>query len=138
MYFKNIWLDHESQYRWLQFDYQVGVFISRSSVNLIKVDKIWLLTVFQFVNVLIVLSEVLTFFSPTIWIIFGVVLWEGLLSGSAYVNTYYRMSKEIPEDRRKFALGVAPLFDAIGISLAGTFAIPAHNAICTIPMPKRI
>lgn len=137
VYFKNIWLDHEAQYRWLQFDYQVGVFISRSSVNLVKVNKIWLLTVFQFANVVIVFTEVLTYFSPTIWIIFGIVLWEGLLSGCAYVNTYYRMSVEIPEDWRKFALGVAPGFDALGITLAGIFAIPAHNAICKIPMPIR-
>lgn len=138
IYFKNIWLDHESQYRWLQFDYQVGVFISRSSVNLIKINKIWLLTVFQFINVVIVVTEVLTYFLPTIWIVFGVVLWEGLLSGSAYVNTYYKMSVEISADRRKFALGVAPVADAIGIALAGILAIPAHNAICKIPMPIRI
>lgn len=97
----------------------------------------WLLTVFQFANVVIVFTEVLTYFSPTIWIIFGIVLWEGLLSGCAYVNTYYRMSVEIPEDWRKFALGVAPGFDALGITLAGIFAIPAHNAICKIPMPIR-
>lgn len=138
VYFKNIWLDHESQYRWLQFDYQVGVFISRSSVNLIKINKIWLLNVFQFINVAIILTEVLTYALPTIWIVFGVVLWEGLLSGLSYVNTYYRMSVEISEDRRKFALGVAPVADAIGIALAGIFAIPAHNAICKIPMPLRI
>lgn len=130
-------MDHADQYRWLQFDYQVGVFISRSSVNLIQVNKIWLLTLFQFINVAIVLTEVLTYFLPTIWIIFGVVLWEGLLSGSAYVNTYYRMSIEISENRRKFALSVAPVFDAIGIALAGVFAIPAHNAICNHPMPIR-
>lgn len=93
---------------------------------------------FQFANVVIVLTEVLTYFSPTIWIIFAVVFWEGLLSGSAYVNTYYRMSVEIPENQRKFALGVAPVADAIGITLAGVFAIPAHNAICKDnPMPIR-
>lgn len=47
------------------------------------------------------------------------------------------MSVEIPEDRRKFALGVAPVADAIGIALAGVFAIPAHNALCKVPMPIR-
>lgn len=48
------------------------------------------------------------------------------------------MSVEIPENQRKFALGVAPVADAIGITLAGVFAIPAHNAICKDnPMPIR-
>lgn len=137
VHFKNIWLDHEAQYRWLQVDYQIGVFISRSSVNLVKINKIWILAVLQFVNVVIVTTEVVTFFSPTIWIIFGLVLFEGLLGGGTYVNTYYKMSKEIPEDRRDFALGVVPVADSIGIALAGFLAIPAHNALCKVPMPIR-
>lgn len=137
VHFKDIWIDKEAQYRWLQVDYQIGVFISRSSVNLVKINKIWLLAVLQAVNVGIVFTEVLTFFSPTIWIIFALVLFEGLLGGGTYVNTYYRMSKEIPEDRRDFALGIVPVADSIGIALAGFLAIPAHNALCKVPMPIR-
>lgn len=67
----------------------------------------------------------------------GVVLWEGLLGGGAYVNTFYRMSKEVPEHKRNFALGVVCVADAIGIALAGVFAIPTHNAICELPLPIR-
>lgn len=137
IHFKNIWIDRESQYRWLQFDYQIGVFISRSSVNLLQINKIWLMTIFQFLNVVFILTEVLTFFSPTIWLVFAVVLWEGLLGGSTYVNTYYRMSKEIPEERRNFALGIVPVSDSIGIAIAGIIAIPTHNAICRMPIPAR-
>lgn len=118
-------------------DYQIGVFVSRSSVNVVKINQIWLMSVFQLVNVAILLTEVITFFSPSIWIIFGVVFWEGLLGGGAYVNTFYRMSKEIPKHQRKFALGVVTVADAIGIGLAGVFAIPAHNALCKMPMPIR-
>lgn len=95
------------------------------------------MSVFQLINVLIFLTEVVTFFSPTILIVFGIVFWEGLLGGGAYVNTFYRMSKEVPEDRRNFALGVVPVADAIGIALAGVFAIPTHNALCRLPMPSR-
>lgn len=32
---------------------------------------------------------------PNIWIVFAFVLWEGLLGGGAYVNTFYRMSTEV-------------------------------------------
>lgn len=135
--FKNIWIDQKAQYRWLQVDYQIGVFISRSSVNIVTIDKIWLMSVFQLINVCIFLTEVITYFSPSIWIVFGIVFWEGLLGGGAYVNTFYRMSKEVPEDRRNFALGVVPVADAIGIALAGVFAIPAHNALCQLPRPNR-
>lgn len=73
---------------------------------------------------------------PSIWIIFGVVFWEGLLGGGAYVNTFYRMSKEVPLLNRKFALGVVPIGDSIGIALAGAASIPAHNALCRLPIPR--
>lgn len=95
------------------------------------------MTSFQFLNVLIILTEVITFFTPSIWVVFVLVLWEGLLGGGAYVNTYYRMSKEIPENRRNFALGIVPVADATGIALAGLLAMPTHNALCALPMPIR-
>lgn len=137
VYFKNIWIDHKAQYRWLQVDYQLGVFFSRSSVNLVPINKIWLLAVLQFLNVLIILDEVITFVTPSIWIIFAVVFFEGLLGGGAYVNTFYRMSKEVPEKWRNFALGIVPVADSIGISLAGLLAMPVHNSLCKLPMPIR-
>lgn len=94
------------------------------------------MAVFQFFNVIIFLFEVIYFFMPSIWLIFAVVFWEGLLGGGAYVNTFYRMAKEVPESRRNFALGVVPVGDSIGIALAGAAAIPAHNALCMLPMPR--
>ena len=50
---------------------------------------------FQFLNVIFFTFEVIYLFVPTIWIIFAVVLWEGLLGGAAYVNTFYKMSVEV-------------------------------------------
>lgn len=94
------------------------------------------MSVFQFFNVIIVLFEVIYFFMPSIWIIFAVVFWEGLLGGGAYVNTFYRMSKEVPPARRKFALSIVVIGDAIGIALAGALSIPAHNALCLLPLPR--
>lgn len=136
IYFPNIWLDHSAQYRWLQVDYQIGVFISRSSVNIVQFKRLWLMAAFQFVNVFIFTFEVIYFFVPSIWIVFAFVFWEGLLGGGAYVNTFYRMSKEIPERQRNFALGIVPIGDSIGIALAGFLAIPTHNAICRLAVPS--
>lgn len=128
-------MDKSTQYRWLQVDYQLGVFISRSSVNIITIDKIWLMAVFQSVNVVLMLCQVIWWFMPSIWIVFAIVFWEGLLGGGAYVNTFYRMSKELPEAQRNFALGVVPVGDTVGIAVAGAIAIPLHNALCSLPRP---
>ncbi|XP_011142797.1 battenin [Harpegnathos saltator] len=136
--FNDIWLTHKQQYRWLQVDYQIGVFISRSSVNLISINKIWIMSVLQFVNVIILLFETLYYYIPNIWIVFAVVLWEGLLGGGAYVNTFYRMSTEIPKADREASLGIATMADSIGITLAGWLSMPVHNAICKLPQPTRL
>lgn len=96
------------------------------------------MAVLQFINVVYFLGEVVWFFTPSIWIVFVIVFWEGLLGGGAYVNTFYRMSKEVPIARRNFALGIVPIADAIGIALAGMAAIPVHNAICLLPVPAAV
>ncbi|MPC10984.1 Battenin [Portunus trituberculatus] len=41
------WLDHHAQYRWYQVTYQVGVMVSRSSVNFVHVNHIWKTSVLQ-------------------------------------------------------------------------------------------
>lgn len=136
--FQGIWLSHPEQYRWLQVDYQIGVFISRSSVNLVTINKIWIMAVLQFFNVIILLFEALFYYMPSIWLVFAFVLWEGLLGGGAYVNTFYRMSTEIPRADRKVSLGIATMADSIGIALAGWLSMPVHNAICRMPQPTRL
>jgi len=91
VYFEDIFLDKDSQYRWLNVDYQIGVFISRSSVNVFQLDKIWLMSVFQLVNVVYFLTEVIWWYTPSIWIVFAIVLWEGLLGGDPvrYYQSFY-------------------------------------------------
>ncbi|KAH0951106.1 hypothetical protein HN011_003259 [Eciton burchellii] len=136
--FDGIKLTYSDQYRWLQVDYQIGVFISRSSVNLVSINKIWIMSVLQFVNVIILLFEAIYFYIPNIWIVFAIVLWEGLLGGGAYVNTFFRMSAEIPKADREASMGIATMADSIGIALAGWLSMPVHNAICHLPKPMRL
>jgi len=136
--FDGIFLDKADQYRWLQVDYQIGVFISRSSVNLLHVRKIWLMSVFQLINVVFFTTEVIFYYVPSFWIILAITLWEGLLGGAAYVNTFYKISTEVSEEHKQFSMGTTGLADSIGITLAGIFAILAHNGICDLPKPERL
>ncbi|CAO1390978.1 unnamed protein product [Diamesa serratosioi] len=138
VYFPEIFLKGSEQYRWYQVTYQIGVFISRSSVNVVKIKHIWLMAVLQFGVMTFFFAEAILMFTPSIWIIFGIILFEGLLGGGAYVNTFYRITKEIPATRREYAMGVVTLSDSIGITLAGFIAMPTHNWICGMPGGARL
>lgn len=127
VYFPNIFIDNTQQYRWYQVTYQIGVFISRSSVNIIQIKQIWIMAVLQGINVIFFTFEAVYMFTPSIWIIFALIIFEGLLGGGAYVNTFYRMSKEIPATRREYSMSVVTLSDSLGITAAGFLAMPAHN-----------
>ncbi|XP_055617241.1 battenin [Toxorhynchites rutilus septentrionalis] len=138
VYFPAISLSQSEQYRWYQVLYQIGVFISRSSVNIVHFKHVWIMAVLQFVNMVYFTFEAVYMFTPSIWIIFVLILWEGLLGGGGYVNTFYRMQIEIPEARREYAMMITSISDSVGIALAGVAAIPSHNAICDLPVPNRL
>jgi battenin len=79
------------------------------------------------------LAEAIFLFIPNISIIFAMVFLEGLQGGLAYVNTYYRMSREVPSAHKQFAMNIVASSDSVGIILAGFLAIPTHNWICQLP-----
>lgn len=126
-------LGSSEQYQWYQVTYQIGVFISRSSVNIIQIKQVWIMAVLQGLNVIFFAFESVVMFTPNIWIIFGLIFYEGLLGGGAYVNTFYRMSKEIPANRREYSMSVVTLSDSLGITAAGFAAMPIHNYLCGLP-----
>lgn len=127
VFFPEIFLTASEQYRWYQVTYQIGVFISRSSVNIVQIKAIWVMAVLQGLNVIFFGFEAIYMFTPSFWIIIAMIVFEGLLGGGAYVNTFYRMSKEIPATRREFSMSVVTLSDSIGIAAAGFLAMPTHN-----------
>uniref|UniRef100_A0A8C4R478 Battenin n=1 Tax=Eptatretus burgeri TaxID=7764 RepID=A0A8C4R478_EPTBU len=110
--------------------YQVGVFISRSSLRIIHIRKTWILALLQCVNAVFIFFAAFYRFVPSIFIIFPIIVYEGLLGGASYVNTFNNIRKEVKENHCEFALGVTSVADSIGITLAGAIAIPVHNAIC--------
>ncbi|XP_044765292.1 battenin isoform X2 [Coccinella septempunctata] len=133
---KNDFVDPDKQYHWLQVDYQIGVFLSRSSVNLFHVRHIWIFSLLQLLNVAVFTTEAIYYYIPHFWIILMLTLWEGLLGGAAYVNTFYRVSSESKEEDKQFSLAATSFADSIGISIAGVISIFAHNKICDMPLPN--
>lgn len=136
LYYPNPWLSQRQQYRWLQLDYQLGVLISRSSVNLVKIPNISLLAALQGAMLALFLAQAVTWFLPGgILLLFPLVLAEGLLGGAAYVNTFYRISREARKEEKEFSLGIACLADSTAIGFAGAVALPLHNYICAMAPP---
>ena len=54
-----------------------------------------ILVFLQFINLGILLTQVFYRYIPNIAIIFVIILFEGLLGGTAFVNTFYKISKEV-------------------------------------------
>uniref|UniRef100_A0AAZ3QMS5 Battenin n=1 Tax=Oncorhynchus tshawytscha TaxID=74940 RepID=A0AAZ3QMS5_ONCTS len=131
LYFQNFYLSHAEQYRWYQTLYQVGVLVSRSSLCCVKFRRIWALSLLQCVNAVLLLLSVYYQFLPSAWLVFVIVLYEGLLGGAAYVNTFYFISKEVNR-QREFAMVAASVGDSLGIAISGLIAFPVHRYFCSL------
>uniref|UniRef100_A0A915B0H1 Battenin n=1 Tax=Parascaris univalens TaxID=6257 RepID=A0A915B0H1_PARUN len=91
-------LSRSSQYRWYQVLYQIGVFISRSSIEYFSIPPSFLplLPILQLMNAAFFFTDTMDQFVPHISIIFALVFVEGLLGGCAYVNTFCAIHKSMP------------------------------------------
>uniref|UniRef100_A0A7E4UPT7 Battenin n=1 Tax=Panagrellus redivivus TaxID=6233 RepID=A0A7E4UPT7_PANRE len=125
-------MSRHSQYRWYQVLYQVGVFISRSSVNIWALPKLllFLLPVLQLSCAFFFAFEAIYLFLPHIWIVFIIIVFEGLLGGACYVNTYYHVHREVAPDVREYSISITSCADSIGIMASGFLAVALHNYIC--------
>jgi battenin len=136
--FKNVFLSKNKQYRWYQVTYQVGVFLSRSSVNIIQIKYTWIMAIVQAMIAVFLTFEAIYLFVPQISIIFVIIFIEGLQGGLAYVNTYYRISREVPAPYKQYSMNLVASSDSIGIILAGFMSIYVHNWICQLPVSSNI
>lgn len=106
------------EYRYYQFLYQGGVFLSRSSVNLFRIRNIWWLPLLQILNLNVLTLQAIYHYIPYYWIVFLIVIFEGLLGGATYVNVYYALSTETSGIVREYSMSMTSVSDSIGISLA--------------------
>lgn len=114
------------------FLYQLGVFISRSSTSFgIRIKKLYLLAILQFLNLLItLLQSVYDRPFSSIWLLLVLVLYEGLLGGFLYVNTFMSVSEEVPKSEREFSMGCVGISDTFGIVVAGCINWWLETRLC--------
>uniref|UniRef100_A0A3P9ARH2 Battenin n=1 Tax=Maylandia zebra TaxID=106582 RepID=A0A3P9ARH2_9CICH len=124
---------HAVSETWYQTLYQLGVLLSRSSLHCVKIRKVWILSVLQTLNAVFLLFAVRYLFLPTVWLVFTFILYEGLLGGAAYVNTFHFISKEVKDNRhREFSMAAASIGDSLGITVAGLISLPVHTYFCSL------
>ena len=67
-----------------------------SGLVCLMVAALWILKwLLQMLNVVLLLCQIFLRFIPNIWIIFVIILYEGLLGGAAYVNTFFSITTEV-------------------------------------------
>ncbi|PNS16772.1 Protein BTN1 [Sphaceloma murrayae] len=99
--------------------YQLGVFISRSSLPFIRIQALYIPAFLQWGNLVLLMLQAMYFtIIPSVWIVFAIIFWEGLLGGIVYVSTFRRIGEEVPPEEREFSLAATTVSDAAGICLA--------------------
>ncbi|KAL1838867.1 hypothetical protein VTK73DRAFT_4216 [Phialemonium thermophilum] len=113
-------------YPFYGFLYQLGVFVSRSSTPFVRVRRLYVPALLQVANLLLLGAQALFDFLPSVYVVFAIVLWEGLLGGAVYVNTFAEIMERVPLADREFSLGATSVSDSGGICVAGVLGIAAR------------
>lgn len=120
------------------FLYQLGVFISRSSISFgIRIKHLYVLSFLQFLNVIITLYQSL-YDSPfsKIWLLLLLIFYEGLLGGFLYVNTFMSVSEEVAKSKREFSMGCVGISDTFGILVAGCINWWLETHLCNLQVDR--
>ena len=106
----------DEAYRELNFLYQWGVFVSRSSGRLLSANRgmLWLMPALQCgMLAFFYLDAMHQFWSG--WSLLAPAFATGLLGGAVYVNAFTLIDREVEKAYREFALTTASVADSIGI-----------------------
>lgn len=117
-------------YPFYGFLYQLGVFISRSSTPFIRIHHLYIPSFLQVANLVLLTLHALLYFIPTVYIVFVIIFWEGLLGGAVYVNTFAEIMENIPSSEREFSLGATSVSDSGGICIAGFVGMAMEVWLC--------
>jgi len=106
----------------LNLCYQIGVVISRSSLPVIKIKKVWIVTALQFANFFVWawIAYTKAFGLP---LEFTIMIWVGLMGGASYVNVLYQVleSNTIEKKDKEVSINIISICNNIGV-LGATFA----------------
>ncbi|KAI4123541.1 MAG: hypothetical protein LQ347_006113 [Umbilicaria vellea] len=115
---------------WMGFEKNLGRSRSLSSTPFIRVHNLYLPSLLQILNLLLLVSHALFDFIPSVYFIFAIVFWEGLLGGLVYVNTFAEITDNVRKEDREFSLGATSVSDSGGICVAGFIGMASEVLLC--------
>ena len=111
--------------------YQVGVFISRSSLSYFQVphEHLWVLSALQMMNFLIFLASSEFMFMTSMWVLCPMAIWTGLMGGGSYVNIFHSILTQpgLEQSEKEMATSLALMFNSSGIVTASLFSLWIRN-----------
>ena len=119
-----------SFYPFYGFLYQLGVFVSRSSTPWVRIHRLYLPTFLQVGNLVFLTLHALFDFLPSVYLVFLVIFWEGLLGGAVYVNTFAEIMENVPASEREFSLSATTVSDSGGICIASFIGMAMEVWLC--------
>lgn len=127
---KSPFTEYRAFYPFYGFLYQLGVFISRSSTPFFRIHHLYFPSLLQVANLVLLTLHALFNFIPSVYIVFIVIFWEGLLGGAVYVNTFAEIMENVPPQEREFSLGATSVSDSGGICIAGFLGMAMEVWLC--------
>ncbi|CAL6018977.1 CLN3_protein [Hexamita inflata] len=117
---------HSDQYyTFANFAYQIGMFITRSSMPVFRIQSYLVIvpSIIQFAFLILFSFQAIYQFITNYWIMLTLCLFEGFWGGLTYVSALYWISKKSSHHNREFRMGIASLFDTSGVLLASIIGL---------------
>eukprot|EP00762_Andalucia_godoyi_P003291 ANDGO_06646.mRNA.1 Battenin len=121
--------EQKNAYIILQFCYQFGVLISRSSLKFFKIRRVDVISFLQFLNFVLWMFQAGYKFMD-VWTQFASMVFVGLLGGASYVNVFYLIfndSERISDSDRELATNICSIWVNCGIMLACSYVLLMDN-----------
>ena len=115
--------------------YQIGVFISRSSLSLIKnLTYVEIFPIFQFLNLCFWIFEYYYFLTDNYYLLFCHLIFIGLCAGSCYILSFYLLigDENIEKEFKELCINIGTIFDDFGIFLASIVVLILDNSLLFI------
>lgn len=122
--------EYRAFYPFYGFLYQIGVFVSRSSTPFIRIHHLYFPSLLQVGNLVLLTLHAVLNFIPSVYIVFLVIFWEGLLGGAVYVNTFAEIMENVPDEDREFSLGATSVSDSGGVMIAAFISVAIEGRLC--------